>query len=701
MLRNFLRHRFDQIRQVGPRAAVQLFWNRLDRMVNSHLKCATGRVFPTGLSTWAKELPPRRIVPSLSLKWDGAHEAWLAHHFDLLGSGFKSFNLSFSDPLADLPRPWHSLFQDIAAMLPCDYRLLDWQLDFKSGYRWSALQWHRDVTYGDLKGVDIKCPWEFARLQHLPPLAGRLASAPAPECERIEHEIRAQILDFVLQNPPGFGVNWVCAMDVGIRAANIALAVDLARAAGTEYDAKFLTLVSATLRDHGRFIVRNLEWGASLCSNHYLANVVGLLFVAAWLTPDTVTHGWLAFAGREIVLQLRGQFHADGTNFEASTCYHRLSAEMMVYGAALMLYLAAQRSDETVGWWEGTVPQFHPAPAAPPASAGVSAIGIKVPFDAADVRRLRGMGLFTESLLRSDGSIPQIGDNDSGRFVRFGLGANAYADLVSHAHLPAAVRALFAESSDSDDTAEAGWLRRWVGRGVFKSPSEKKSFKKQKTFFQFPKFGIYIWRKKKFRLTIRCGSVGQNGNGGHAHCDQLSITLDIKGRGIFIDPGSGYYTPNPNLRNTLRSSLTHNTIIFPGKEQGIWLDGRWGLFKMQDRAKAKIEHVSETRAVCSHSAYENKTIRKLKITKTGFIIIDKVCIWGNKWHSQLLVNPDLKMTKTKNVVAIKDETKKNIIKLKFSSIAQVKTIAYSPYYGLIKKTKKVMWRGGLCEAIIY
>ena len=52
-----------------------------------------------------------------------------------------------------------------------DYEPIDWQLDFKSGYRWSDWTWYRVIRCGNIRGADVKVPWELGRLQHLPQLA--------------------------------------------------------------------------------------------------------------------------------------------------------------------------------------------------------------------------------------------------------------------------------------------------------------------------------------------------------------------------------------------------------------------------------------------------------------------------------------------------------------------------------------------------
>src|SRR5262245_57473711 len=223
------------------------------------------------------------------------------------------------------------------------YEPIDWQLDFKSGYRWSEKTHFSDIRYGHHPGADVKVPWELGRLQHLPQLA--LAYQAAAETkgfdspERYRTEIRNQILDFVATNPPRFGVNWTCPMDVGIRVVNLLLALDLLRNAGAELDRPFLQIVQNSVREHAIHVLNHLEWAEQGRSNHYLADIVGVLFAAAYLPHSAETNSWMAFAVRELTSETERQFLADGGNFEGSTGYHRLSAELVLFGLALILGL--------------------------------------------------------------------------------------------------------------------------------------------------------------------------------------------------------------------------------------------------------------------------------------------------------------------------------------------------------------------------
>ncbi|MBT5677642.1 MAG: heparinase, partial [Rhodospirillaceae bacterium] len=230
-------------------------------------------------------------------------ENYLGHKFDILGSGWKHVHLGMScdgleghryHPTALPPTDQRlnnanaAAAREIRALMDTAYDPLDWQLDIKSGYRWREDVWYRDIRYRDIPGADAKVPWELARLQHLPQLALAygLAGAKRPgfrNADDYAREFRNQTLDFIAANPPRFGINWSCAMDVAIRAANLLVAHDLFRAYGHAFDPEFENIFWPSLRAHGRHIVANFERHGETRNNHYLANIVGLLFISAYL----------------------------------------------------------------------------------------------------------------------------------------------------------------------------------------------------------------------------------------------------------------------------------------------------------------------------------------------------------------------------------------------------------------------------------
>jgi len=435
---------------------------------------------------------------------------YLAHRFDLLGSGWvevrygmhcaglEGHRYDTGAPVdADGEGRWlvgrisQANLEDAQKgwqLADGGYVPIDWQLDFKSGYRWSESTWYRDIVYGHLPGVDVKVPWELARMQHLPQLAWAHALSSngasgfaAPQ--DYAREFRNQVLDFIATNPPRFGVNWCCTMDVAIRVANWLVAFDLLRAYGAAFDDAFQNRFQRSVYEHGRHILSHLEWRSGARNNHYLANIVGLLFVAAYLPSSPETDAWLAFSIRELIGEVGYQFTPDGANFEASTSYHRLSSEMVVYASAIILGLSPER--------RGALSEYDPA-----LLKGVRLVLKRAPFriePSADgvegtllpvwyAERLERMAEFTMHITKPNGRVPQVGDNDSGRFLKLDSVYRAmsvseakasYANLaqykglpdsavhwqeeyLDHRHLVAAVNGLFARA---DLTALAGQSR--------------------------------------------------------------------------------------------------------------------------------------------------------------------------------------------------------------------------------------------------
>ena len=448
-------------------------------------------------SRLAQCVPPLDYAPQSDIRRELTllTDLYLAHRFDLLGSGwvkvgygrvcngFAGYSYSAPTfPAPDAKGNWLaarinaanlSESQRIWRLVDKDYEPIDWQLDFKSGYRWTDSAWYLDIEIpADAPGADIKVPWELARCQHLPQLALAYAAKtnePGNGNDLHAREFRNQVLDFLANNPPGHGVNWRCTMDVSIRIANWLIARDLFMGAGAVFDAEFETLLGRSAREHGLHIIENLEWSESGRSNHYLSNVVGLLIVAAYLPPSDESDAWAGWALQELLLEVGEQFDTRGCNREGSTSYHRLSSEMAIYGAAFSSHLlrmrphivhcGIRRMPRLSGW--GGRPDSVLAKAVADLTTGA--------LPAWFWSKLFGMGQFVIALSKPDGLVPQVGDNDSGRFLKlqttFDLddgalsrqryahldGCNEMADGViypnqvdlDHRHLPRSLAAFF------------------------------------------------------------------------------------------------------------------------------------------------------------------------------------------------------------------------------------------------------------------
>ena len=538
-------------------------------------------------------------------------ENYLAHRFDILGSGWTEVRREAS-PAETVNKSNRAVAAAIYGSIVGAYKPIDWHRDIKSGYRWQADVWYCDIRYRGLPGVDAKLPWELARMHHLAQLALVHSLALAGQTGFREPnvytgEFRNQTLDFIAANPPRFGINWCCTMDVAIRAANLLVAHDLFRAAGHSFDMEFEQIFWRSMHEHGRHIATNLERRGDTRNNHYLANVAGLLFISAYLPSAQESDSWLAFAARELFAEADYQFHADGSNFESSTSYHRLSAEMLLYGTTLLLAISNDR-------------KFGPLP------KDISA-------------RLQAMAEFSADITGPSGRIVQIGDTDNGRFLKLfptlENGGEAREMHLDHTPLIAGISALSGKDSfkhperalvaatihtrklttenkitrthatigkESDLT---GFLKRWAKadksnkqRALF--PLTEALVPESLVLAAYPNFGLYIFRAPQMYLAIRCGGEHAAHPRGHAHNDQLAVELWIGGRQVIADPGSYVYTPQPEARNSYRSVRAHFTPQLAHTEPATL---ELGLFALGPPTGAECRYFGLSGFVGCHRAY--------------------------------------------------------------------------------------------------
>nr|WP_314470658.1 alginate lyase family protein [uncultured Campylobacter sp.] len=591
---------------------------------------------------------------------------YLEHKFDLLGSGW----VKNSYDSAALGLEGYKYDMNVAAPASAleGYELIDWQKDFKSGFRWSEKKWYKDQRIAHKPGSDIKVPWELARFQHLPQLAIFAIADPSLK-ERNLKEFKDQILDFIRNNPPRMGVNWTCTMDVGIRVANILAAYDMfcQMDDGRILDADFKQTFSNSVYEHALHIVNNLEYSPHLTSNHYLSDIAGLLFACAYLDGGGETDAWLAFAVQEVISEMKKEFYEDGGNFESSTSYHRLSGELMAYSAALILGL---KSEKILSLKNYDAKLWCKKPKLlPPNEQEFKILNGEIALPQWFVDRLYKIGRFTADITKLNGKVPQFGDNDSGRFFKFSpngeflsneqaarkyLNLSGFAggnepfwdeNILNHSTLISCMGGIFEDEIFKNDFCfERSFIRLLAGHtlqavdktykslvasGVkFSELPHRKSIEFKITSSQeiknlfYPDSGIFIFKSGKFYLAVCATPPGQNGHGGHTHNDKLGYELWIEGRDIARDPGTYLYTPLPDRRNEFRSVKAHNAPIVEDLEQNSWREGIAGLFGMLADCGCFVADFGENFISLATEYKGVKIIRKFEIKEDRLVITD-------------------------------------------------------------------------------
>jgi hypothetical protein len=393
---------------------------------------------------------------------------------------------------------------------------IDWQADFKSGKRWDAAACSLDIVPVPDGGHDIKVPWELARLQHIPTLG--LATAISSD-ETFRAAAIRQVTSFIARNPVYRGVNWTCTMDVAIRAVQMLAAEGFLRGAA---EPSFWSAYYRSLLTHARFIRAHLEDG-EIRGNHFLADVSGLYLCALGLPELAESFRWKLEARGFLLGEMQEQVHADGWDFEASTSYHAFATEMFLFPALF----GERRGD---------------------------------PFPAAYLGRLEKMMAALAAVVRPDGTLPQIGDNDDGRFLILSQYHRRRRDWRPLLALGAYLfrNAAWLELA-GDAWVEGVWM---LGEDFLQWADSLPAPRRGRSFASraFPDAGVVQLACGSIQMLLDAGGVGQKGNGGHAHNDTLAFELHAFGREILVDRGTGCYTPSLATRNRFRATRAHNTI---------------------------------------------------------------------------------------------------------------------------------------------
>jgi hypothetical protein len=425
---------------------------------------------------------------------------------------------------------------------------IDWLRDPLSGAQWPRA-FHRDVKILRGDGSDARVLWELNRLSHFVTL-GRAYALTGDE--QFAEEFFSQWESWRAQNPVGQGVNWACAMEAALRATNLLAAFRLFRRSPHLTETRLSALLE-TFDEHGAHIRRNLEFSYLVTSNHYLSDVVGLLWLGVCLPELEAARGWCEFGLREMLREMDKQVLADGADAEASTGYHRLVAELFLYS---FLLCRANRIEIDERHWQN----------------------------------MRAMLEYVNSYLRPDGRAPLVGDTDSGRFIPV---TRRGAD--EHAYLLAVGAVVFKEPrwkstvvstahGEGTTPEEVLWLLGVEGVEAYRALGGAAEARVSSR--AFPNAGTYVMRADDLYLLFNASGAGLGGRGSHGHNDALSVEVSAGGASLVADAGTYVYTADLAARHLFRSTAYHSTVEVDGEEQNT-TDAR-APFVIGDEARPRV-----------------------------------------------------------------------------------------------------------------
>ena len=536
----------------------------------------------------AKTLPSLFGASDISELWNNisAQPFFLQTKIDKPANFKKNLKGELDRILSEADEAMKYSFEFLGASRSSQTSHLNWHLDFKNNVTW-PLNFFRDIDVLDeRRKSDIKIPWELSRLQWVTPVA---------QCymlngdERYAEFVRDVLISWIDANPYARGPNWAVTMEAAMRVYTWTWLFHVFHKSSAWSEINYKTKLLSALYEHGIFCKRYLEeFGHN--GNHLLADAGALVLLGEFFPLSKKTSQWTERGWSILVAEIFRQVLEDGTDFEGSTSYHRMAAE-------LFLWPAMYRRIKGKG-----VPELYH-------------------------ERLRMMGVFTSAYTRPDGTAPLWGDADDGRPYVFG--PQSYAD---HSYLPALISLILGDdvtmAPKTGASKEIYWSLGW-DKGVIAERAPKKT----QSSLSFMDSGLYIMSGETDHIFIECGPVGYGGRGGHGHNDCLSFEAVLNDIAIISDSGSYVYTEDFKWRNAFRSTSFHNTPLVDQAELNRFFEND-ELFLLRDDAKPKILKWSTESDkdifVGTHSGYERlhmgiRPIRTIVLDKSvhGLLIHDE------------------------------------------------------------------------------
>ena len=459
------------------------------------------------------------LTPGETARIVASADAALERRVDLLGSG----------PV-ELPTP------------------TEWTTDFTSGRRWDP-GWARSIPYRFADDSDVKIVWELSRLNWLLP-AGQAFVLTGDD--RYAAGVRAIVEEWLAANPYGMTVNWSVPIEPSLRVCALVWLFYACNGSRAWSDAAFRADYLRALFLHVDYVDRNIEWSEPR-GNHYTANLAALVLGGLFFDETATGRRWAERGWSKLTREIRLQVLDDGVDFEASSAYHRLVAELLLVPALCRL-----RRDESVS------DEYRD--------------------------RLAAMGRFAAAYLRPDGTAPAWGDEDDARVLPLdGLPPR------DHRYLPGLIGALLGRDELCYDFGAPRSQTVWLAgadaaRSLRAGPPPTGA---GPTAFRHG--GVVVLRTDADHVFVDCGPVGLAGRGGHGHNDSLSFEAVLGGEPLVVDPGTYAYTRSSSWRNHFRSTAAHNTPMVDGVEQARVDDA--SLWRIEPDADGEILDVSRSESL--------------------------------------------------------------------------------------------------------
>lgn len=426
-------------------------------------------------------------------------------------------------------------------------------------------EWPADRHWTDIEDLgsshgDIKYVWNKSRFPQVYPLARACAlDREDPLAETFWRHFE----DWVSENRPEQGPNWMCCQEVGLRAISWTFALDAFHESSATTPNRLGELV-VQLWYHCKHIEK-LHWYAKRYqnNNHGLSEAAALATVGALFPFLPEAEDWRRTGIRSLVSQLDRQVFPDGSYVQYSMNYQRMVLDLLT--------------------WVVTVFENN---------------SLSVPPDL--YSKGRSLAGFLHAFQdRKSGRLPRYGSDDGTHL--FPLSGSPYQDFRP-------TITAFTSLVEGSTPYESGpWREKaiWFGAdGETASPGDTPAGFGRR--FAFDSGGYYRLESERTHALVRSGPYRER----PSQADLLHLDVWFDGTNVLIDPGTYQYNTEDCWISYFRGTRSHNTVTIDGADQ-MERGPRFLWFDWPDAETLRFERTEErTLFVGEHHGFDPAVHRR-------------------------------------------------------------------------------------------
>jgi hypothetical protein len=472
----------------------------------------------------------------------------------------------------------------------------DWRAHPLSGRRTPLAHFSRLAFHGEHVGGDIKYLWEINRHAELVRLAQGYCLTASDEMASSAVAMLERWWD---ENPCGYGLNWVSALEVAFRLVAWSFVWQYTRGSEVWTDTRVRRLlfeVDASCR-----YVLSYDSVHHSPNTHLTGEAMGVLYATSLFRELRVATAARRWAIDTLQSEVPHQFLRDGMHFERSTGYHRYHTEFYLHATAIAAHDGEQ--------WDRV---WHPA--------------------------LRSALHATSALRRPDGKWPVIGDEDGGAMIKLWTG-----DARDQGHLLSVGAKLLAEPTwrrglEPRHDALSWWLSAPSRAAVGLPTVPIETTKPPLRAIHLPDAGYFgAVSDDGWYMLVDAGPHGGDRTG-HAHTDVGHVEVCVDEQPILSDPGCAVYTADRDRRDWYRSLCAHASVVVDGDGLAV-PDGAFGWASVAPTPVAELISLDSAIAVrLRYSSSEGRWTHErvsVLLRGRGVIVVDQIIggpVGRVQWH---------------------------------------------------------------------